>query len=137
MTIAKGFGLIAGRSRENAKAALAAAEEAGLTPAVVLTNDDGYIVPEAVLDLYEANAKLAYDLAQDEADEAAKAQADADAEAKAQADADEKAKADAATAAGEALPPTEADKPLTAAQKKAAAKAAADDTKTPDAPASA
>lgn len=57
--IPKGYGLISGHSQENAQAALAAAEEAGVDVTEVRTVSDGYIVPEKVLKAYEANAKAA------------------------------------------------------------------------------
>lgn len=46
-------GIISGRSRDHARAALAAAEKAGFPAAVVRTTDDGYLVPLKVLDAYE------------------------------------------------------------------------------------
>jgi hypothetical protein len=47
--IPEGFGIIAGRGTANARAALAAAEAAGLDPGVVKAVGGGYLVPDAVL----------------------------------------------------------------------------------------
>jgi hypothetical protein len=47
--IPEGHGIIAGRGYENAVAALAAAEAAGVSPSEVLAVDEGYLVPDAVL----------------------------------------------------------------------------------------
>lgn len=55
--IPKGFGIIAGRGRENALKALAAAEAAGLEPTVVQTVAEGYLVPDAVIKKFHAAAK--------------------------------------------------------------------------------
>jgi hypothetical protein len=52
MNLPDGYGFIGGRSSENAKRALDAAEKVGLGPEVVMTNTDGYIVPNEVLDAY-------------------------------------------------------------------------------------
>lgn len=43
--IPEGYELLAGRSRDNARAALAAAEERGLDVSTVLTVRDGYLIP--------------------------------------------------------------------------------------------
>lgn len=45
-----GFAFVAGRSKDNASALLAAATRAGRDPSAVKTVDNGYIVPEDVLD---------------------------------------------------------------------------------------
>lgn len=52
--IPEGYGIIAGRGRENAQAAIAAAIAAGLTPDVVRTVSEGYLVPDAVLVQFHA-----------------------------------------------------------------------------------
>lgn len=57
--IPDGYGLIPGRGRENAQAALAAAEKAKVDPALVRTVADGFLVPEKVLKEYEAGLKKA------------------------------------------------------------------------------
>lgn len=49
----KGYGIIAGRSRENAQKAIAAAIAAGLDPVVVRTVAEGYLVPESALREFE------------------------------------------------------------------------------------
>lgn len=54
--IPEGYGLIAGRSRSNAQAALAAAEKAGVDVHEVTATNEGYVVPLAVLDAYSAAA---------------------------------------------------------------------------------
>lgn len=55
--INEGHGIIAGRSRDNAQKAIAAAIAAGLDPTVVRTVAEGYIVPEAALAEFEKAAK--------------------------------------------------------------------------------
>lgn len=55
--IPEGHGIIAGRSSANARAALAAAAEAGVDPASVKAVREGYLVPEAVLDAFHAKGK--------------------------------------------------------------------------------
>lgn len=57
MALPEGYGMIAGRGRDHALGALAAAEKAGLPAAAVTTTEDGYLVPLAVLDIYEAGLK--------------------------------------------------------------------------------
>lgn len=52
-TIPEGYGFIAGRGREKALAALAAADEAGIDQTLVRTTEGGYIVPLAVQEKYE------------------------------------------------------------------------------------
>jgi hypothetical protein len=47
--IPEGYGVIAGRSSKNARAALAAATAAGVDPTEVVAVKDGYLVPDAVL----------------------------------------------------------------------------------------
>jgi hypothetical protein len=54
--IPDGYGVIAGRSRRNAQAALDAAEAAGVGADQVVAVADGYLVPEAVLDAFHAAA---------------------------------------------------------------------------------
>lgn len=54
--IPEGYGIIAGRSRKNAQAALDAAVAAGLEPSAVKAVQDGYLVPEAVLDAFHEAA---------------------------------------------------------------------------------
>jgi pyruvate/2-oxoglutarate dehydrogenase complex dihydrolipoamide acyltransferase (E2) component len=54
--IPDGYGIIAGRSRVNAQAALDAAKEAGVDPAEVKAVKEGYLVPEAVLEAFHAAA---------------------------------------------------------------------------------
>jgi hypothetical protein len=51
--IPEGYGLIAGRNRATAQAALAAAEKAGVDVHEVRSSNEGYIVPAAVLDAYQ------------------------------------------------------------------------------------
>jgi hypothetical protein len=51
--IPEGYGFVAGRSRENAKAILAAAKAAGVDTALVQTTLDGYLAPEAAVKQYE------------------------------------------------------------------------------------
>jgi hypothetical protein len=51
--IPDGYGFVAGRSREHAKAILAAAEAAGVDKALVQTVADGYLAPEAAVRQYE------------------------------------------------------------------------------------
>lgn len=53
MTVPDGYGIIAGRGRENAQAAIAAAVAAGFEPEIVRTQKEGYLVPLKVLDKYE------------------------------------------------------------------------------------
>ena len=55
--IPEGYGLIAGRGQETARAALDAAEEAGVDINEVRTTDGGYLVPEKVLKQYEKGLK--------------------------------------------------------------------------------
>lgn len=57
--IPEGHGLIPGRGTDNAKAAIAAAEAAGVDVGEVRTVEDGYLVPEKVLKQYEAGLKKA------------------------------------------------------------------------------
>jgi hypothetical protein len=52
--IPEGYGVIAGRSKANAQAALAAAVVAGVDPVKVLTTREGYLVPDAVLEAFHA-----------------------------------------------------------------------------------
>lgn len=52
--IPEGHGIIAGRGYENAVAALAAADAAGVSQSDVLAVDEGYLVPQAVLDAFHA-----------------------------------------------------------------------------------
>jgi hypothetical protein len=49
----EGYGIIAGRSAKNARAALDAADAAGVDQRLVEAVDGGYEVPLAVLDAYE------------------------------------------------------------------------------------
>jgi hypothetical protein len=51
--IPEGYGFVAGRSREHAKAILAAAKAAGVDPSLVQTTLDGYLAPEAAVKKYE------------------------------------------------------------------------------------
>lgn len=44
-SIPEGFELLVGRSRENAKLAIATAEERGFPSSAVLTQSDGYLIP--------------------------------------------------------------------------------------------
>lgn len=57
--IPDGFGIIAGRGRENAQKALAAAEAAGVDVSEVRTVAEGYLVPDAVIKKFHASAKSA------------------------------------------------------------------------------
>jgi hypothetical protein len=50
--IPEGYGIIAGRNRATAQAALAAAEAAGVDVAEVKAVSGGYLVPDAVLDAW-------------------------------------------------------------------------------------
>jgi hypothetical protein len=52
--IPEGHGIIAGRSGANARAAIAAAQEAGVDTSLVIAVPEGYLVPEAVLDAFHA-----------------------------------------------------------------------------------
>lgn len=88
--IPEGHTHVLGRSREKAAELLRAAKVAGLEGQVATTTD-GYIVPDAVVEQVEFDAKSDADA---QADVDAQAQADADAEAAKQAAAD----ADKATA---------------------------------------
>jgi sialic acid synthase SpsE len=51
--IPEGYGFVAGRSRENAKAILAAAKAAGVDVNLVQTTLDGYLAPEAAVKKFE------------------------------------------------------------------------------------
>ena len=55
--IPEGYGIIAGRGRENAQKALAAAEAAGVDALLVRTVAEGYLVPDAVLKEFHKAAK--------------------------------------------------------------------------------
>jgi len=57
--IPDGYGIIAGRSRKNAQAALDAASAAGVDPGEVSAVAEGYLVPQAVLDAYHGAASAA------------------------------------------------------------------------------
>jgi len=57
--IPDGYGFVAGRSRETAKAILAAAEAAGVDPALVRTVADGYLAPEDAVRKYEGGDESA------------------------------------------------------------------------------
>ena len=61
---APGYGMIAGRGQKTALAALAAAEAAGVPVSEVRTEADGYSVPLAVLDAYEAALKKSTEAAE-------------------------------------------------------------------------
>lgn len=52
--IPDGYGIIAGRGKENAQAALAAALAAKVDPTRVLTVREGYLVPDAVIAAFHA-----------------------------------------------------------------------------------
>lgn len=52
--IPEGYGIIAGRSRQNAQAALDAAKVAGVESREVKAVKDGYLVPDAVLEAFHA-----------------------------------------------------------------------------------
>jgi hypothetical protein len=67
--IPEGYGVIAGRSQENAQKALAAADAAGVDQSLILTVDEGYLAPLAVLDAYDANAETVQNLDEDEPEE--------------------------------------------------------------------
>jgi hypothetical protein len=54
--IPEGYGFVAGRSRENAKAILAAAKAAGVDVSLVTTTADGYLAPEAAVKQYEGKS---------------------------------------------------------------------------------
>jgi hypothetical protein len=51
--IPEGYGFVAGRSREHAKAILAAAKAAGVDQSLVQTTLDGYLAPEAAVKAFE------------------------------------------------------------------------------------
>lgn len=55
--IPQGYGIIAGRGKENAQRALAAAIAAKLDTSVVRTVTEGYLVPEAALKEFEKARK--------------------------------------------------------------------------------
>jgi colicin import membrane protein len=122
MSIPKGYGVIAGRSKATAEKLLAFAREQGLDVAVVKSTRDGYQVPQSIIDSVDAenarereaeiaqreDAQRAANEAEEQkqAEAAAAAEAEAEAErvkteareaetAKAKSDADAKAKADA------------------------------------------
>lgn len=52
--IPEGHGIIAGRGYENAVAALKAADDAGVSQSEVLAVDEGYLVPDAVLEAFHS-----------------------------------------------------------------------------------
>lgn len=52
--IPEGYGVIAGRGRENAVKALAAADAAGVDQTLVRTTPDGYLAPIAVIEAFDA-----------------------------------------------------------------------------------
>jgi hypothetical protein len=54
--IPEGYGIIAGRSRANAQAALDAAAKAGVDVSEVKAVSGGYLVPDAVLDAFHEAA---------------------------------------------------------------------------------
>ena len=54
--IPEGYGIIAGRSPSNARAALDAAAKAGVDPAEVKAVKEGYLVPEAVLEAFHGKS---------------------------------------------------------------------------------
>jgi hypothetical protein len=56
--IPDGYGFVAGRSRETAKAILAAAEAAGVDPGLVQTIAGGYLAPEKAVRQYEGKDGL-------------------------------------------------------------------------------
>jgi len=66
--IPEGYGIIAGRSSENARAALAAAEAAGVSTSLVEAVKEGYLVPDAVLKAF--HGEIAEAEADAEADDA-------------------------------------------------------------------
>jgi hypothetical protein len=55
--IPDGYGFVAGRSRETAKAILAAAEAAGVDAALVRTVTGGYIAPDEAVRQYEGKGQ--------------------------------------------------------------------------------
>jgi len=55
-SIPDGYGIIAGRNRATAQAAIAAAIAADVDPREVVSTGEGYIVPLAVLEAYTAAA---------------------------------------------------------------------------------
>lgn len=57
MNLPEGYGFVAGRSHERARALLDAADEAGVPQYQVRTTVDGYYAPEAVLDAYDPKSK--------------------------------------------------------------------------------
>jgi len=56
--IPEGYGLIAGRSRANAQAALDAAKAAGVDVQQVTAVKEGYVVPLAVIDSYHGSGDV-------------------------------------------------------------------------------
>lgn len=54
--IPDGYGFVAGRSRENAKAILDAARAAGVDPGLVRTAEGGYLAPVAAVRQYEGKS---------------------------------------------------------------------------------
>jgi len=54
--IPEGFGIIAGRSRVNAQAALDAADTAGVARSLVKAVPEGYLVPDAVLAVFHGES---------------------------------------------------------------------------------
>lgn len=57
--IPEGYGIIAGRGRDTAIKALAAAKVAGVDSRLVKTVDEGYLVPIAVLDAFDESNESA------------------------------------------------------------------------------
>jgi hypothetical protein len=51
--IPEGYGFVAGRSRANARAIIAAAQAAGVDTSLVRTTLDGYLAPEAAVKQFE------------------------------------------------------------------------------------
>jgi hypothetical protein len=123
MATPEGYGIIPGRGRDNARAALAAAEAAGYPADVVRTVADGYLVPNAVLDKFEEGS---FDQAESTEPESTP-EPDGD-ETKTEADGADQSKADdAGQAAPAAEPAKDEDKSEDEAKpaKKPAAKSAA------------
>lgn len=66
--IPAGMAFLAGRSRENARAALAAAEAAGFEPSSVRTQQGGYLLPEKALEFLELEGDDSVEVVTDDSD---------------------------------------------------------------------
>lgn len=67
-SIPAGYGIIPGRGVDKARAAIKAAEDAGFPGSVVRTHREGYLVPNEVLDQYQADSDAAASKSAEESD---------------------------------------------------------------------